>query len=169
MAVMKQCDQRDLVYPAHTSTSLSREVGTGTEAGQEPGGRSGCRGCGEMLLAGLFSVAPSARFLIEPRTASPGMAPPTMGWPLPCQLLIRKMLFKPAYSLILWRHFLNCGSFLSDDFSSCQVDIKLSNTPTEPSCQPPNFTVLQNLGYLFWARPGLTQLVVTGLELWIQL
>jgi hypothetical protein len=30
-----------------------------------------------------------------------------------------------SYKSILWRHFLNRSSFLSDDFSLCQADIKL--------------------------------------------
>ena len=34
---------------------------------------------GGMLLTGLFPLAFSACFLIEPSTTSPGMAPPTMG------------------------------------------------------------------------------------------
>jgi hypothetical protein len=62
-----------------------------------PVGRSWCRGHGGVLL----TVACSACFLIEPKTISPGMAPPTMGWELHHWSLIDKML----YSLILWRHF----------------------------------------------------------------
>ena len=42
---------------------------------QEPGGRSWCRGHGGVLLTGLFIMACSACFFIEPRTTSPGMAP----------------------------------------------------------------------------------------------
>jgi hypothetical protein len=34
-----------------------------------------------VLLTGVFLMACSACFLIEPRTTSPGMAPPTMSWP----------------------------------------------------------------------------------------
>jgi hypothetical protein len=33
-----------------------------------------------------------------------------------------------TYSPILWMHFLNWGLLLSDDFSLCQVSIKLSST-----------------------------------------
>jgi hypothetical protein len=47
--------------------------------------------------------------LISYRTkaTSQGMAPPTVGWALPRPPLIRKMTYRPAYSHILWRHFLN--------------------------------------------------------------
>jgi hypothetical protein len=36
---------------------------------------------GGMLLTGLLPLACSAWFLIDPKTTSPGMAPPTMGPP----------------------------------------------------------------------------------------
>jgi hypothetical protein len=39
-----------------------------------------------------------------------------------------------SYSLILWRHFLTWGSLLSDDFSLCQADIKLSSTGPFLTC-----------------------------------
>jgi hypothetical protein len=54
---------------------------------------------------------------IEPRTISPVMAPPTLGWSLSYWSLIEKM----PYNWNSWRHFLNWGSFLSDDSSLCQV------------------------------------------------
>jgi hypothetical protein len=41
--------------------------------------------------AGLFPMACSACFLIEPRTTSPGMISPTMGWAFPLESLIEKM------------------------------------------------------------------------------
>jgi hypothetical protein len=41
------------------------------------GSRSWCRGHGGMLLTGLLLLACSACFLIEPKTTSPGMVPPT--------------------------------------------------------------------------------------------
>jgi hypothetical protein len=46
-------------------------------------------------------------FFIETRTTSPGIAPPTMGWALPYQTLIKKVPYRLAYSLILWRYFIN--------------------------------------------------------------
>jgi hypothetical protein len=54
----------------------------------------------------LLPMACSTCFLIEPRTTCPGMSPPTMGWALLHQSLIKKMFYKLAYSPIL-RHFLN--------------------------------------------------------------
>jgi hypothetical protein len=41
----------------------------------------GCRGHGGMLLTGLRLLAFSACFPIEPKTISPGMAPPRVGSP----------------------------------------------------------------------------------------
>ena len=41
------------------------------------GNRNGCRGHGGMLLTGLLPLACSACSLIEPKTTSPGMVPPT--------------------------------------------------------------------------------------------
>jgi hypothetical protein len=65
-----------LTLPHHSSSS--KEVRTGTQAGQEPGGRSWCRGHGRVLLTGLLPMACSACFLIEHRTTSPKVAPPTV-------------------------------------------------------------------------------------------
>lgn len=48
----------------------------------------------------------------------------TVGWHLPHQPLIKKMLYILAYSRILRRHVLSGGSFLSDDFRLCQVSVK---------------------------------------------
>lgn len=71
-----------------------------------------------MLLTDLLLMACSACSLVEP--TSPGMASPTMGWALSHWSLIQKM----PYSWISWRHFLNWGSFLSDDSSLCEIDTK---------------------------------------------
>jgi hypothetical protein len=65
-------------------------------------------------------------FLIEPRTTSLEMVPPTMAWFLPHQSLIEKML----YNWISWKQFLNWGSFLCDDSSLCQIDTKPTSTIT---------------------------------------
>jgi hypothetical protein len=54
------------------------------------GSRSWCRGHGGMFLTGLFPLVCSAWFLIEPKTTSPGMAPPTVGWALPPWSLTEK-------------------------------------------------------------------------------
>jgi hypothetical protein len=53
-----------------------------------------------MLLTALLPMACSACFLIEPRTTGPRMVPPTMGWALPYQSLLKKMLYRPGHSLI---------------------------------------------------------------------
>jgi hypothetical protein len=56
IAVMKHHDQKQLgeerVYMAYQCSSL-KEVRTGTQARQEPGGRSWCRGHGGVLLTEL--------------------------------------------------------------------------------------------------------------------
>ena len=71
-----------------------------------------------MLLTGLLLLACSVCFLTEPKTTSPEMAPPIIGWALPPQSLIEKM----PYSWISWRTFLKGGSFLCDNSSLCRVD-----------------------------------------------
>jgi len=90
IAVTKNHDQKaswggkDLfVLGFHTPCSSSMEVRTGTQAGKKPGGRNRCGGHGGMLLTGLLPMVCSACFLIESRTSSPGITPPTMGWALP--------------------------------------------------------------------------------------
>jgi hypothetical protein len=75
-----------------------------------------------MLLTGLLSLPCSACFLIEPKTTSPGMVPPTRD--LPSCSPTEKM----PHSWISWRHFPNLSSFLCDNFSLCQV-VRLSSTP----------------------------------------
>ena len=44
--------------------------------------------------------------LIEPRSTRPGRASPTMGWSFPHQSLIKKIVNRLVYSLILGKHFL---------------------------------------------------------------
>jgi len=113
-AVMKHHDQKQfgkkgflcLILPYHCSSS--KEVRTGTQTGQEPEGRGWGRGHGGMLFTSLLLMDCSAWFLIDPRTTSPGTAPPRVGWALPHQSLC---------SRILWRNVLNWGSLLSDDSS----------------------------------------------------
>jgi hypothetical protein len=67
------------VYSAYTSTLLfiTKDVRTGTQAGQKAGADAEA-----MLLTGLFSLAFSPCFLIEPKTTSPEMVPLTRGLPL---------------------------------------------------------------------------------------
>jgi hypothetical protein len=66
------------VYLVNISTS-QKKVGTETPAGQEPRGRSRCRGHGGVLLSGLLFLAYLACFHIEPRTTRSEVALPTMG------------------------------------------------------------------------------------------
>lgn len=61
---------------------------------------------GGTLSTGFLSMASSACFLRQLRTACPGMAPPTVIWALQHQLLIEKMSYGFAYWPILQWHFL---------------------------------------------------------------
>jgi hypothetical protein len=74
----------------------------------------------------LVLLACSACFLIEPRATFPEVAWFIVGWALPHQLLVKKVLCRRGYSLILWRHFLTWGSLLSGDAGLCHIDIKCS-------------------------------------------
>lgn len=89
----------------HCSSSQDRslEVGTYTEA---------MKGCCLWLAQPTF-------------VKNPG--PPA----LPHQFPIKKMPHRLPYSPILWRHFLNWISLLSDDFRLRQVDIKLASAGAE--------------------------------------
>ena len=46
-------------------------------------------------------------FLVEPKTTSLGMAPPTVGWVLSHHSLFKKVPYKLAYSLVFGRRYLN--------------------------------------------------------------
>lgn len=81
-------------------------------------------------LLACFSWLAQMAFLQKPGPSAPGWS--HAQWTvLLNQLLIKKILYKLAYSLIIWKHFVNWGSFLSDDFRLCQVDRKLANTATQ--------------------------------------
>ena len=90
------------------------------------GSRSWCRDHGGMLLTGLLPLACSACSLIEPKTISPEMAPPTRGPPH------WSLIGKIPHSWISWRHFPNWSSFLCDNPSLCQVDTQ--NQPVHQLC-----------------------------------
>ena len=107
---------------SHHSPSL-KEARRGTQAGQEPGDRSWCRGHGGVLLTGLLSL-----LSYRTQTTSPTTALPTVGCALPHWSLIEKM----SYSWISWRHFLNWGSFFSDDLTLCQADAKSASQLESP-------------------------------------
>ena len=114
---------------ASLSLLILKEVRTGTQTGHEfkPGGRSWCRGHGEVLLTGLLYITRSAWLLIEPRTLSPGMAPPTVGWALP-----HWSWRKVAYCWILWSHFLHWGSFLPAVLACVKLTHKASQSKPSP-------------------------------------
>ena len=63
---------------------------------------------GGVLLTGLLIIACSACFLIESSTSSPEMAPPTKGWVLLHQSLIKNMTCRFVYSLT-YRGILSVG------------------------------------------------------------
>ena len=99
VSVMKHDDQKAIwegkcVFGLHfpvTHCSSLKEVRTGGQPRQESGGRNWCGGHGAVLLTGLYLMTCSACFFIEPRTISPGMALPTVGWILIHQLPVKKM------------------------------------------------------------------------------
>jgi hypothetical protein len=78
---------------------------TGAQTGHETGGW--CKDYKRVLLTGLLPMACLACFLLEPRTTSPGVAPPTVIWVLPYQPLILKMPYRLAYPSLLSKHLLN--------------------------------------------------------------
>jgi hypothetical protein len=65
----------------------------------------------------VCSVCLFTLLLVEPRPKQPNVSIPTIYWALPPQSLIKKMSYKLAYSLFLWKHFLNWGALLSGDSS----------------------------------------------------
>ena len=106
-----------------------KDIRTGTQTGQDPRSRSWYRGHGGILPTDLLPIACSVHLLIEPKTKSPRTAPLTMNWALLHWSLIDKM----PYSWISLRHFLRCGSFLSDHSSLSQVDTKPVSTVRKQS------------------------------------
>jgi hypothetical protein len=100
------------------NSSSSKVVRTGTQAGQNLEA-----GAVQSLWGGTADWLAWPAFL-EPRTTSLEMAPPTTGWTLPHQSLIKKLSYIFADTSTLIKHFLNWDSFLLNDFSLCQVDIQ---------------------------------------------
>lgn len=82
----------------HCCSSLE-EVRTGTQAGQECGGKNWCSDHGGVLLTGLPSMVCSACLFIEPRA---GMVPLSMDLALSHQSLMKKMPY--CLQLDLRRH-----------------------------------------------------------------
>jgi hypothetical protein len=100
----KQVGEERALFSLHFDIAVHHQRKSGQELTQ---GRHW--GHGGMLLTGLLSLACSACFLTEPRTASPGMAPFTMVWALFFWLLIEKM----HYCWISWRDTVPQGRLLS--------------------------------------------------------
>jgi hypothetical protein len=82
------------VYLAHTSTSLFITEGHQDRNSHRAGiwRQELMQRSWRVLLTGLLPMACSGCVFTEPRTTSPGVAPPTMGSALPHQSLIKKML-----------------------------------------------------------------------------
>ena len=80
------------------------------------------------MLTDLLLTACSVCFLLECRTTSSGIAPPTVDWALLYQLLFKKEPFLSYYSQILLRIFFSQVALPSVDYSSGQVDRKLTST-----------------------------------------
>jgi hypothetical protein len=121
----KQVGEERVSSP-YTSTFLFITKGSqDRNSGQELGVRSWGRGHWGVLFIGLLPLARSACFLIEPRTTSPGMAPPTMGPPL----LITN--WEKDLQLDLKEALPQGGSFLRDNSSLGQVD-----TQSQPVQRP---------------------------------
>jgi hypothetical protein len=67
------------VYSAYTSTLPFITKGSQDRNSSRSGSRSWCRSHGGMFLTGLLPLTCSACSLIEPKTTSPEMVPPTRG------------------------------------------------------------------------------------------
>lgn len=74
--------------------SSSKEIGRNLEAGADD------------AVEGCCLLACSVCFFMGFRTTSPGMAPSVTGWFLSHESLIKKVLYRLAYSPVLHRHFL---------------------------------------------------------------
>jgi hypothetical protein len=110
-----------LTVPYHCSAS--KEVRAGTQQG-----RSWCRGHAGGAAYWRDSHSLIHCSLMEPRTISPGMAPPTVDWALPNQSVIKKMSRRLASSLIFHRSIFSVENLSSDDSNLCQTDTKLTKT-----------------------------------------
>lgn len=111
--------------------SSSKEIRTGTQRWQGPGGRSRCRshyeGC---LLAwgAAFWLAPHDLLnlpSLEPRAISPGLAP--QQWVGPVPMNHSENVLQAGLQLESMKTISQLSSLLSDDSSLCQVDRKLAN------------------------------------------
>ena len=106
-----------------------KEVRARTQVGPKHRGRSWYRGHGGVLLIGLLIMACSACFLTEPRTTAQGWHHTQWAGLFHMNHQLRKC---PTGLPIALSYFLNWGSPLSDDFSLCQVNIKLGSMLSKP-------------------------------------
>lgn len=123
IAVIKPWDQKSWgekgLFDLHLLSPL-REAKSGIETRWEPG--VGADALGGMRLASHVFLS-----LLFYRTRAANPIPSKAGWGLPHQSLIKKIFSRLAYSPIGRRHFLHWGSYLSNNPSLCQIDIKLSH------------------------------------------
>ena len=119
---MKRHDQKQVgkerVYSVHTSTSLSITEGSRDRNSNKVGTWRQELVQRTQKDAAYWLAPPGLFYLHFYRTQDhlPRDNPTHIG---PIQTLINKMPYKPAYSLISLRHFLNGGFFLSIDSSLC--------------------------------------------------
>lgn len=79
-----------LIFPHCSSMLKEARTGTQKDRSLKAGAAAEAR---EVLFTGLLSTASSACFLIALRMTHTGMTLTTMGWALPQQSLIKKMLY----------------------------------------------------------------------------
>ena len=122
----KHHDQSNLGRKRFSYTCISQFTIKGSQDKnlETDGDAESMKGCSVLACFPWFS---QPAFLYNP-------GPPAHRWhlsqwtvPSPINHQLRKC---PAYSPILWRHFLNWGSFLESQLVSnlCQVDMKLSTS-----------------------------------------
>jgi hypothetical protein len=122
--VIKHCDQSNLgrkgfiwlICPHHCLSP--REVRIRTQTGKEPESRSWCRKPW-MSAAYWLALHSLVSILKELRTTKLWVAPPTMGWALPYQSLMKKILQACLQHV---EAFFNWGSLFCDVSSLCLVD-----------------------------------------------
>ena len=118
---------------------ITKEVRTGTQAGQEAGADAeATEGCSLLAYFRLLSY--------RTQYASQGMDPPTRGPPT------WSLIEKVPHSWISWRHFPNWHSFLCDNSSLCQGDTQNQPVQLTP-CQLDTNTTLLSLNPYFLIHP----------------
>jgi hypothetical protein len=110
----------------HHYCSSLKKSGQELKQGWSPESRADAEAMEECCLLACSLWLAQLASLYNPGPPSPGLAPPTASWTFPHQSLIKEMPYSLSYSPILLKYFLNWASFLSDDSSLCQVDLKLA-------------------------------------------